>query len=99
MTHYHGGTDWQEGGGPEPTDHLPDCTAITTTHHKAAGLCICDRLRACEARLYTLMGEALQSAIEAEQERIVFIVKDYYRVAPKAAERLLELITETETPA
>jgi hypothetical protein len=49
------------------------------------------------AGVYTLMGAAIQSAIEAEQRRIVFIVEDYYKVAPKAAEKLLSLIKETES--
>ena len=42
------------------------------------------------------MGAAIQNAIEAEQQRIVFIVEDYYKVAPKAAEPLLRLIKEED---
>jgi len=56
--------------------------------------CISRVIAGAEAKAYSLMGAAIQSAIEAEQQRIVFIVEDYYRVAPKAAEPLLRLIKE-----
>jgi hypothetical protein len=32
-----------------------------------------------------------------ERKRVVLIVENYYKVAPKAAEKLLSLIKETET--
>lgn len=46
------------------TDHIG---MVTYADHVAA-------IRACEARLYTLMGAAIQSGIEAEQKRIRFAV-------------------------
>ena len=48
--------------------HLPECPC------DCDDCCICPALRACEARLYTLMGAAIQSGIEAEQKRIRFAI-------------------------
>lgn len=35
----------------EPTGHLPECICQYTPHSSACPSCICDRLRACEARV------------------------------------------------
>lgn len=59
MTYYHGGTDWQEGGGDGPmTEHLPECPCNDKSAHPAGCLCceisspcICAALRACEQRV------------------------------------------------
>jgi len=55
MTHYHGGTDWQEGGGEGPEPHLPECP-VTTQRTEWGGRfpCFCVELRAAEQRVMGL---------------------------------------------
>lgn len=84
MTHYHGGTDWQEGGGEGPEPHLPECFCAKCNCDVADDCCICDRLRQAEQRGIQKALTAWRDTEPIHDEEVIQAERDRIRTGVKA---------------